>query len=66
MYGSTGIIIDASNNTARAPTGSTAPLSEPIKNTKAEPSIVPNSGISSPMINVVVITKCKCIKIIPK
>ena len=29
-----------------------------MKNTKAEPSIVPSSGISSPIINVVVIV-CK-------
>ena len=30
-------------------------ISSFMKNTKAEPSIVPSSGISSPMINVVVI-----------
>ena len=30
-------------------------ISSRIRNTKAEPSIVPSSGISSPMINVVVI-----------
>ena len=32
-----------------------ADISSFIKNTKAEPSIVPSNGISSPMINVVVI-----------
>ena len=32
-----------------------ADISSCIKNTKAEPSIVPSSGISSPIINVVVI-----------
>ena len=30
-------------------------ISSFMKNTKAEPSIVPNSGISSPMVNVVII-----------
>ena len=34
---------------------SRADISSRMKNTKAEPSIVPSSGISSPMINVVVI-----------
>ena len=35
-----------------------AEISSFMKNTKAEPSIVPSSGISSPIINVVVIV-CK-------
>ena len=34
-------------------------ISSRIKNTNAEPSIVPNSGINSPMINVVVIIEYK-------
>ena len=33
---------------------SRADISSFMKNTKAEPSIVPSSGISSPMVNVVV------------
>ena len=37
---------------------SRADISFRIKNTKAEPSIVPSSGINSPIINVVVIV-CK-------
>ena len=36
-----------------------ADISSFIKNTKADPSIVPSSGISSPIINVVVINRCK-------
>ena len=36
-----------------------ADISSFMKNTKAEPSIVPSSGISSPMINVVVIGTTK-------